>query len=82
MNILYCGRVADAAGAREEQVTPPDGIRSLDALCAWLGRDRPALAAALADGTVRAAVNDEIAPGDRPLAPGDEIAFLPPASGG
>jgi molybdopterin synthase sulfur carrier subunit len=82
VNILYFGRLADAAATSAEEVTPPEGIRSLNALRAWLGRDRPALAAALADGNVRAAVNDEIAPGDRPLASGDEIAFLPPASGG
>ncbi|MBV9814113.1 MAG: MoaD/ThiS family protein [Acetobacteraceae bacterium] len=32
--------------------------------------------------TVRCAVNQEFAPVDAPIAPGDEVAFFPPVTGG
>jgi sulfur-carrier protein len=82
MNIVYCGRVAEIAGMRGEEVTPPPEIRTVEALRLWLGRDRPGLLAALCAPTVRAVVNDEVAQADRAVAAGDEIAFLPPVSGG
>jgi molybdopterin synthase sulfur carrier subunit len=37
---------------------------------------------ALRSGRVRVAVNQELAGGDAPIREGDEIAFLPPVSGG
>ena len=42
-----------------------------------------AWAAELAAGrAVRAAVNHELASADSPVAPGDEVAFFPPVTGG
>jgi molybdopterin synthase sulfur carrier subunit len=82
MNIVYCGRVAEIAGTREEEVAPPPAFRTVATLRAWLGRDRPDLLAALCAPSVRAVVNDEVAEAGRALAAGDEIAFLPPVSGG
>ena len=74
MNILFFGRLRDGPPAPPV----PSGIRDTDALRAWLGRGRPELL----DTSVRIAVNDEIVPGNRPLDEGDEVAFLPPMSGG
>lgn len=37
---------------------------------------------ALADSGVQVAVNQAIVQGDAPLAPGDDVAFLPPVTGG
>jgi molybdopterin converting factor subunit 1 len=82
MNIVYCGRVAEVAGTREEETAPPAEIRTVEALRSWLGRDRPDLLAALRAPSVRAVVNGEIAPADGAIAAEDEIAFLPPVSGG
>jgi len=82
MKIVYCGRVAEIAGTREEEVAPPPEIRTVETLRAWLGRDRPELLTALCAPAVRAVVNDEVAQADRAIAAGDEIAFLPPVSGG
>lgn len=74
MKILYFGRLRDGAPAGPV----PPGIRDTDGLRAWLGRGRPELLHA----SIRIAVNDEIVPGNRPLDQGDEVAFLPPMSGG
>jgi len=74
MKILFFGRLRDGAPAGPV----PPGIRDSDALRAWLGRDRPELL----DASVRIAVNDEMVLGKRALVEGDEVAFLPPMSGG
>ena len=76
--ILFFGRLRDAVGTSALTATLPEGIRDTDGLRAWLGRDHPALR----DASVRIAVNAELSPGNAPLAEGDEIAFLPPMSGG
>ncbi len=74
MRILFFGRLRDGAPAGPA----PPGIRDTDALRAWLGRGRPELL----DESIRIAVNDEIIPSNRLLDEGDEVAFLPPMSGG
>jgi len=74
MKILFFGRLRDGAPAG----AVPPGIRDIDALRAWLGRARPELL----DASVRIAVNDEMILGNRVLEEGDEVAFLPPMSGG
>lgn len=62
------------AGRETLELDLPDGARVADALSAldWL------------TGDVRAvmAVNRDYASGDTPLAPGDELALIPPVSGG
>ena len=74
MKIFFFGRLRD--GAPPGPV--PSDICDTDALRAWLGRRRPELMAA----SVRIAVNDEMILGNRVLDDGDEVAFLPPMSGG
>jgi molybdopterin converting factor small subunit len=74
MRILFFGRLRDGPPAGPV----PSGISDVEALRAWLGRSRPELL----DRSVRIAVNDEIPPGNRRLDEGDEVAFLPPMSGG
>jgi len=65
-----------AGGASELELELPDGARVRDALAA------PAVAA-LAEGLpLVLAVNREYASGEQPLAPGDELALVPPVSGG
>lgn len=75
--LVFLGRLADLAGAAELAVAPGD----LEAILASLP---PALAIALLDEKVRIARNGELLvnPGRVIVAAGDEIAFLPPVSGG
>ena len=74
MKILFFGRLGDGAPAH----LVPSEIRDTEALRAWLGLDRPELL----DASIRIAVNDEMILGNRVLDEGDEVAFLPPMSGG
>jgi len=74
MKILFFGRLKEGAPAGPV----PLDVGDTDALRAWLGRDRPELL----DASIRIAVNDEMIHSNRPLGDEDEIAFLPPVSGG
>ena len=74
------GRLRDVAGWRERTIESQPA--TLSALRAQLALEDAALGEALAGKGVQAAVNKTLARGDVALAPGDEIAFLPPMSGG
>ena len=78
LKLVFLGRLADAAGAGEREVA---AVPSIAALVAGL---EPDLSAALAGPKVRIAVNGKLV-ADRAmftLRDGDEVAFLPPVSGG
>ena len=74
MRVTFFGRLGDGAPAGPV----PPGVRDTGALRAWLSESRPELL----DESIRIAVNDEVILGDRPLGDDDEVAFLPPMSGG
>lgn len=83
MRILYFAWVRQKVGLAEEEVAPPAEVTDLAGLVAWLGGRSPGHASAFANPrTIRAAVNQEFATPDRRIAPGDEIAFFPPVTGG
>ena len=78
--VLMLGRLRDVAGWRERTLDPAPP--PLSALRALLAKDDPALGEALAGKGVQAAVNKTVTRDDVALNSGDEIAFLPPMSGG
>jgi len=80
MRVLFFGRLAELAGGRERSA--PDTITTLGALVAHLTLADATLGEALAGKGVRAAVNKTIVSGNASLKAGDEIAFMPPLSGG
>jgi len=71
--ILYFGRLADEVGCAAETVQLADGFTVGE-----LRARHPALAGA----TVKAAVNRVLADDSAALSEDDELAFLPPVSGG
>ena len=79
VRVLFFGRLKDIVGTAEEQAELSDGARVED-LFERYGRSFPELAKFRA--SVVASVNQEFAEWRKPLAAGDEIAFLPPVSGG
>ena len=83
MRVLYFAWVRQKVGMAEEAVSPPDDVRDVAGLMAWLSTRSPAHAAAFAHPRqLRAAVNQEFARPDAPVAANDEIAFFPPVTGG
>ena len=77
--VLLFGRLRDVAGWRERAFAEaPSSVSVLRRLLA----QEPGLADALEHPSVSVAVNGEIVRDDRPLSWGDEVAFLPPMSGG
>ena len=76
VRIRLFAQLRERAGASELSIELPEGARVRDAL-------DDATVAALADGLpLMLAVNRSYAPPDAPLAPGDELALIPPVSGG
>ena len=83
MRILYFAWLRQKIGFAEEEVTPPAEIHDIARLREWLATRSPGHAAAFADAKqIRAAVNQDFAAPDHPVAAGDEIAFFPPVTGG
>jgi molybdopterin synthase sulfur carrier subunit len=83
ITVLYFARLREALGVSSERIALPQGVRSLDALRAHLAARGGVWAEELAAGrTLRAAVNQNMARGDEPIADGDEVAFFPPVTGG
>lgn len=79
VRVLFFASIADAAGARSLEVEV-EGRETVADLRKRLESDRARLAGKL--GKCAAAVNTQVVDGSRVLAEGDEVAFLPPVSGG
>jgi molybdopterin synthase catalytic subunit len=79
VSVLLFGSLREAAGAKELRVSLPDGATVAE-LTALLARDHAAFAGL--GGRVRVSVNYEVVDAVRRLREGDEVAYLPPVSGG
>jgi sulfur-carrier protein len=83
MKLLYFAWLRTRIGTAEEELDPPANIGTVAALVDWLGTRGPQFAEALKNRKlVRVAVNKEYVGWDHRLAPGDEVAFFPPVTGG
>jgi len=79
VRVLFFGQLKDIVGVAQEDAELSDGARVED-LFERYGRRFPKLAEFRA--SIAASVNQEYAGWREPLASGDEVAFLPPVSGG
>jgi molybdopterin synthase catalytic subunit len=79
ITVKLFGALREAAGAKELALTLPDGTRIGDV---WehLVAEHPSIERF--KGKLAISVNFEISPPDANLSDGDEVAFLPPVSGG
>lgn len=81
--ILFFGRLRDVAGHGERDIDLPDEVATIADLRAWIGRDDAVLGDALRCRSIRACVDHVISIDDNASVKGaEEIAFMPPLSGG
>jgi sulfur-carrier protein len=81
VKLVFLGKFGDVADPAE--VALPKEVRTLSELKVWLTHQQPLLGQAMAATTTRLVVNRCVAHDlSAPVADGDEIAFLPPMSGG
>jgi molybdopterin synthase sulfur carrier subunit len=81
--VLWFAWLRERVGVAEETILPPEGVRTVSDLIAWLADLDQRHAAAFANrDTIRCAVNQEFADPMTPIHPGDEVAFFPPVTGG
>jgi molybdopterin converting factor subunit 1 len=79
VTVRLFARLRDLVGAGELQRDAPEGA-TVAAIWDTLARDYPAIAPYAS--SISCAVNAEYARLATPLGDGDEVAFLPPVSGG
>lgn len=79
IKVLFFGRLKEIVGHAEDSVELPDGV-PIEELFSHYGERHPELARFRA--SLVASRNQEFAPWSTPLHSGDEVAFLPPVSGG
>jgi sulfur-carrier protein len=79
VKVLFFGQLREIVGRPEDDVEIGED-EHLGALFARYGAKHPE--ALRLRGSLVAAINQEFAPWEARLRPGDEVAFLPPVSGG
>ena len=79
IKVLFFGLTGDLTGFNEEQIELPEG-ESLDGLCRHYESRFPRLKEV--SQSLLAAVNEEVVERSWLLRDGDEVAFMPPVSGG
>lgn len=79
ITVQYFARLHDLAKQREWTCEVGDGATVMDV---WRACEAAHPGVALLGGRVSCAVNSDFAAFDTPVRDGDEVAFLPPVSGG
>ena len=83
IHLVFLGKFGEVAPAGLSEIALPDGVRTLGELNHWLAEREPLLGRTMAATRTRMIVNQCVAHDlSQLLADGDEIAFLPPMSGG
>jgi molybdopterin converting factor subunit 1 len=79
IRVLFFGQLKEITGVAQEEAELSEGAKIED-LFERYGRRFPKLVEFR--GSIATSVNQEYADWRKPLASGDEVAFLPPVSGG
>ena len=83
VKLVFLGKFGEMAPAELADVSLPAEVKTLSDLQAWLGLKAPLLGRAMAATRTRLVLNQEVMHDlSRPVASDDEVAFLPPMSGG
>lgn len=79
VSVRLFARLGDIAGTRETEVEMGEGLRAID-VYRLLCESYPEMAGL--NGSLMYAVNAEYVDAETPLTDGDELALIPPVSGG
>lgn len=82
LKVLFFGRLSDVAGTDRLDIVLHTSITTIAVLRDHLGEGNEALTRALNEPQVMVALNQILVDWDCNLQPGDEVAFLPPVTGG
>ena len=82
IQVRLFGRFSELVDEGDAFLVGPENIHSVEDLYRHLESVRPGLYRELSAPQVLVAVNQEIVPLSAALADGDEVAFLPPVTGG
>jgi molybdopterin converting factor subunit 1 len=80
VSLLFFAAARDAVGRSREDVELPPTVTDVASFSSWLADAYPPLRPYL--GCVRIARNEVFAEPSTVLAPGDELAIIPPVAGG
>lgn len=83
VRLVFLGKFSDMAPASLAQIALPGDVRTLKDLKDWVSRQEPLLGAAMDATRTRLIVNQCVVHDlSQTIADNDEVAFLPPMSGG
>ena len=83
VRLVFLGKFGEMAPAGLAEIALPKDVRTLGDLKDWVARQQPLLGAAMEATRTRLIVNQCVAHDlSQAVADGDEVAFLPPMSGG
>lgn len=83
IHLKFFASVREAVGASSETVELPDGVATVGAVRDFLVARGGAWADALGQArALRMAFNHQMCPAETAIAPGGEVAFFPPVTGG
>ena len=83
VRLVFLGKFGELAPAGLAEIALPDGIKTLADLKSWIAQSEPGLGRAMEKTPTRLVLNQCIAQDlSCSVADGDEVAFLPPMSGG
>ena len=83
IRLVFLGKFGELAPAELAEVSLPGEVKTLSDLQTWLSQKAPLLAKAMSATRTRLVLNQEVVHDlSRAIASGDEVAFLPPMSGG
>ncbi len=82
LKVLLFGRLGDVAGDTEIGIPWNENLATIETVREQLLNTVPELADALGEKRTLVAVNQQICGSDTEVSDGDEIAFMPPVTGG
>lgn len=82
LRFKFFAQYREAVGLAQADLEVPSDIASIEQLLAWLGRHHSDWLAVLKDQDKLIGLNQELVSPQARVSAGDEVAFLPPMTGG